>query len=112
MVNDSRCVKQSTHDPYTALRHADYRRFLSGNLLFNVGRQGLSVAIAWQIYQWTQSATALGLVGLVNVIPLMFLVLPAGVMADRLDRRRIVIHTMWISALLSLCLVGLLRGMV
>lgn len=103
-------MKQSTHDPYTALRHADYRRFLSGNLLFNVGRQGLSVAIAWQVYQWTQSATALGLVGLVNVIPLMFLVLPAGVMADRLDRRRIVIHTMWISALLSLCLVGFTAG--
>jgi len=37
---------------------------------------------------------------------LMFLVLPAGVLADRIDRRRIVIHTMWISALLSLCLVG------
>ncbi len=92
-------------DPYAALRHAGYRRFLVGNLLFNTGRQGLSVAIAWQIYQWTQSATALGLVGLVNVIPLMLLVLPAGVLADRIDRRRIVTHTMWISALLSLSLV-------
>jgi MFS family permease len=93
-------------DPYAALRHSGYRHFLTGNLLFNVGRQGLSVAIAWQIYQWTQSATALGLVGLVNVIPLVFLVLPAGVLADRVDRRRIVMHTMWISTLLSLCLVG------
>ncbi len=92
-------------DPYAALRHGGYRRFLTGNLLFNTGRQGLSVAIAWQIYQWTQSATALGLVGLVNVIPLMLLILPAGVLADRVDRRRIVIHTMWISALLSLSLV-------
>jgi MFS family permease len=92
-------------DPYAALRHSGYRRFLAGNLLFNTGRQGLSVAIAWQIYQWTQSATALGLVGLVNVIPLMLLVLPAGVLADRVDRRRIVTHTMWISALLSLSLV-------
>ncbi|MEY4938748.1 MAG: Enterobactin exporter EntS [Verrucomicrobiota bacterium] len=99
-------MNQPARDPYAALRHAGYRRFLTGNLLFNVGRQGLSVAIAWQIYQWTQSATALGLVGLVNVIPLGLLILPAGVMADRFDRRRIVIHTMWISALLSLCLAG------
>ena len=88
-------------DPYAAMRHAGYRRYLVGNLLFNTGRQALSVAIAWQIYQWTNSATALGLVGLVNVIPLLALVLPAGVLADRVDRRRIVSHTMWASAVLS-----------
>ena len=88
-------------DPYAAMRHAGYRRYLVGNLLFNTGRQALSVAIAWQIYQWTNSATALGLVGLVNVIPLLALVLPAGVLADRVDRRRIVSYTMWASAALS-----------
>ncbi|MDB6167117.1 MAG: entS [Lacunisphaera sp.] len=97
-------------DPYAALRHSDYRRYLTGNLLFNVGRQGLSVAVAWQIYQWTQSATALGLVGLVNVIPLIIFVLPAGVLADRVDRRNIIVHTMWISALLSLLLVAFTAG--
>ena len=103
-------MSPAARDPYAALRHAGYRRFLTGNLLFNTGRQGLSVAIAWQIYQWTQSATALGLVGLVNVIPLLLLLLPAGVLADRLDRRRILTHTMWISALLSLTLVLLTVG--
>ncbi len=92
-------------DPYAAMRHAGYRRYLVGNLLFNTGRQALSVAIAWQIYQWTNSATALGLVGLVNVIPLMAFVLPAGVLADRVDRRRIVAYTMWTSAALSGALV-------
>ncbi len=88
-------------DPYAAMRHAGYRRYLVGNLLFNTGRQALSVAIAWQIYRWTNSATALGLVGLVNVIPLIAFVLPAGVLADRHDRRRIVSVSMWISAALS-----------
>ncbi|MBI2497821.1 MAG: MFS transporter [Opitutae bacterium] len=96
-------------DPYAAMRHAGYRRYLAGNLLFNTGRQALSVAIAWQIYQWTNSATALGLVGLVNVIPLIALVLPAGVLADRVDRRRIVAYTMWASAALSGALVLLTR---
>lgn len=98
-------MSSPARDPYAAMRHAGYRRYLVGNLLFNTGRQALSVAIAWQIYQWTNSATALGLVGLVNVIPLIALVLPAGVLADRVDRRRIVSHTMWASAVLSCALV-------
>ncbi len=91
-------------DPYSALRHDGYRRYLVGNLLSNVGRQGLSVAVAWQIYKWTNSATALGLVGLVSVLPLIAFVLPAGTLADRFDRRRILIRTSAVSAVLSLAL--------
>jgi hypothetical protein len=67
-------VRRGAHEPYAALRHAGYRRYLTGNVLFNTGRQALGVAITWQIYQWTNSATALGPVGLVNVIPLIALV--------------------------------------
>lgn len=95
----------AAHDPYAALRHTGYRRFLIGNFLANVGRQAFNVAAAWQIYQWTNSATALGLVGLVNVVPLFALVLPAGVLADRLDRRRMIMRTTVVSTVLSLVLV-------
>ncbi|MFZ5494910.1 MAG: MFS transporter [Verrucomicrobiota bacterium] len=93
------------HDPYAALRHTGYRRFLIGNFLANVGRQAFNVAAAWQIYQWTNSATALGLVGLANVVPLFALVLPAGALADRLDRRRMIMRTTIVSTALSLALV-------
>lgn len=89
-------------DPYAALRHPGYRRYLIGNFLANVGRQAVSVAASWQIYQWTNSATALGLVGVANVLPLLFLVLPAGVLADRIDRRAIIVRCMAAGALLSL----------
>lgn len=92
------------HDPYAALRHPGYRHYLAGNFLFNVGRQALNVAAAWQIYQWTNSATALGLVGLVNVLPLFALVLPAGVLADRHDRRLIILSSASVSTLLSVAL--------
>lgn len=95
----------ATHDPYAALRHTGYRRYLIGNFLANVGRQAFNVAAAWQIYQWTNSATALGLVGLVNVVPLFALVLPAGALADRAERRLIIMRTTMVSALLSLALV-------
>lgn len=95
----------SAHDPYAALRHTGYRRFLTGNFLANLGRQAFNIAVAWQIYQWTHSATALGLVGLVNVIPLITLVLPAGVLADRIDRRVMIMRTTIASCVLSLALV-------
>lgn len=95
---------EPNRDPYASLRFAGYRRFLIGNFLANIGRQAVSVAATWQIYQWTHSATALGLVGLVNVLPLLAFVLPAGVWADRSDRRRIIRRCMAGSALLSLAL--------
>lgn len=97
-------MSTETHDPYAALRHTGYRRFLAGNFLANLGRQALGVAAAWQIYQWTNSATALGLVGLVNVIPLLSFVLPAGALADRHDRRVIITRGAAVSSLLSLAL--------
>ncbi|MBA4138010.1 MAG: MFS transporter [Opitutus sp.] len=91
-------------DAYAALRHAPYRRYLAGNLLANIGRQAVSIAATWQIYQWTNSATALGLVGLVNVIPLLLFVLSAGALADRIDRRVIIVRCMAAVAALSLAL--------
>lgn len=91
-------------DPYSALRHPGYRRYLTGNFLANAGRQAVSIAATWQIYQWTHSATALGLVGLVNVVPLLLFVLPAGALADRFERRLIIIRCMGASAVFSLLL--------
>lgn len=78
------------HDSYAALRVRNYRDFLIGRFLAVFGRQAVSIAIGWQIYQWTNSATALGLMGLINVIPLIALSLPAGLLADRFDRKRII----------------------
>lgn len=63
-----------------------------------------SVAVAWQIYQWTNSATALGLVGLLNVIPLLVCSLPAGALADRFDRKLIITLSTTLIAGLSLLL--------
>lgn len=97
-------MSEPGRDPYAALRHPGYRRFLTGTFLANVGRQSLIVAATWQIYQWTHSATALGLVGLVNVVPLLLFILPAGALADRCDRRTILLRCMFASAALSLAL--------
>jgi MFS family permease len=80
----------TAHDPYSALRVPQYRGYLAGSSLALLGRQAVVAAALWQVYEWTHSSTALGLVGLVNVLPLLALSLPAGAIADRHDRRRLI----------------------
>ncbi|MBL9199195.1 MAG: MFS transporter [Opitutaceae bacterium] len=78
------------HDPYESLRIPTFRGYLIGSFFALVGRQAVVAAATWQVYRWTNSSTALGLVGLVNVLPLLTLSLPAGALADRHDRRRLI----------------------
>jgi MFS family permease len=51
----------------------------------------LQVALGWELYERTHSALALGLVGLATALPVVILALPAGHLADRMDRRRILV---------------------
>jgi len=95
-------VSSAPHDPYAALRVPNYRAYLIGSFLALLGRQAVGVAVTWEIYQWTHSATALGLVGLVNMLPLLALSLPAGALADRYDRRRIIAFGTGVSAVLGI----------
>jgi len=78
-------------DAYVALRSRDYRLLLTGHLLSHLGLQMLSVAVSWDLYLQTKSAVVLGNVGLVQIAPALLLGLHAGHIADRYDRRRIVV---------------------
>src|SRR5687768_4722986 len=78
------------HDPYAALKIRNYRDYLAGSFMALLGRQAVTAVAIWQVYEWTHSSTALGLVGLVNVLPLLALSLPAGAIADHRDRRRLI----------------------
>jgi MFS family permease len=89
------------HDPYAAFRSRSYSLFTAGNLLSIMGRQMLAVAVEWEVYARTHSATALGLVGLVIAIPVVALSLPAGHLADRFSRKRIVLISQIFSAFAS-----------
>jgi MFS family permease len=92
------------HDPYAAFRFGGFRLFTFGNLLSIIGRQMLAVAVEWEIYRRTHSATALGLVGLVIAIPVVGFSLPAGHLADRVSRKRIILVSQVFSALMSVAL--------
>src|SRR5262252_2913804 len=93
-----------THDPYAAFRFADFSLFTAGNLLSIIGRLMLAVAVEWEVYARTHSATALGLVGLVIAVPVVPLSLPAGHLADRFSRKRIILISQIFSAITSLLL--------
>src|SRR5436189_3982512 len=92
------------HDPYAAFRFGDFSLFTAGNLLSITGRLMLAVAVEWELYARTHSATALGLVGLAIAVPMVTLSLPAGHLADRFSRKHIILVSQIFSAITSLAL--------
>lgn len=78
------------HDPYEAFRHAPYRRYAAGMAFVQIAMAMQSVAIAWEIYVRTDSAMALGMVGLVQAIPMLLFTLPGGYLADVFNRKRLI----------------------
>jgi predicted MFS family arabinose efflux permease len=76
---------------YAVLRHRDFRLLWGAQFISTIGSQMQQVAIAWQVYQLTGNALSLGILGLVRVGPILFFGLFGGVLADRWDRRRLLI---------------------
>src|SRR6201982_3378535 len=97
-------IEPRTHDPYAAFRFGDFALFTAGNLLSITGRLMLAVAVEWEIYARTHSASALGLVGLAIAVPVVTLSLPAGHLADRISRKHIILVTQVFSGVTSLAL--------
>jgi MFS family permease len=85
-------------------RHRSFRLLWFGQLVSNVGTQMRLVALPYQIYVLTGSPFHVGLLGLFQAIPLISLPLLGGVLADRADRRRVLIATQSGLALSSLAL--------
>ncbi len=79
--------------PFIALQHRDFRLLWIGQLLSNSGTQMQIVTINWHIYILTGSALALGLIGLVRVVPIIVFALAGGLFADARDRRHVLLAT-------------------
>lgn len=65
--------------------------FSGGRICSTMAAQMMTAAVFWQVYEITDSAGALGLVGLVRLVPHLLTGLLAGAVADRYDRRRLVL---------------------
>ena len=90
------------HDAYGALRFRDYRRLLCGSVLFSIGMEMQAVAVAWELYERTDSPLALGLTGLAQFLPVLLLALPAGQVADLFNRKFVLMAAQFCGALTSL----------
>ncbi len=86
-----------------AFQHRNYRLYFAGQLLSLMGTWIQSVAQSWLVYQLTGSAMLLGAVNFATQAPILLLAPLAGTLADRVDRRRLIMMTQ--AALMSLAFV-------
>ena len=77
--------------PMRPLRLPNYRRYFIGNAFSLIGAQMTTYTVAYEIYQRTGSALALGMVGLVQVIPIILFALPSGYLIDRFSRKKLIL---------------------
>lgn len=92
---------------FSALRHRDYRIFFFGHFLSLIGTWMQTLAQSWLVLQLTDSPFLLGLVGALQFAPVLVLGLFAGVLADKLPKRRLLLTTQSL-ALLQAAALGLL----
>lgn len=96
-----------------AFRHRSFRDYWVARFCATFAVQILSVAVAWQVYDLTRDPFDLGLIGLVQFLPLLLLVLVTGSVADRYGHRRVMscaIALEVVSAALILLVAGLGHG--
>ena len=91
----------------SALSHRDFRRYLGAAFLAILATQIQSVAVGWQVYSIARTPLALGYVGLFQFLPMMACTIPAGHMADRFDRRLILVISNFCSAIAAGCFLTL-----
>jgi MFS family permease len=82
-------VPRDGHDPYAALRHPKFSRYIVCLFALTLGIQIQGTVVGWQMYDLTKDPLALGLIGLAEALPALSTALYAGHVADQRDRRTI-----------------------
>jgi MFS family permease len=104
-MSDKSQVDRAGQNAVAALRHRDFSIYWSGSVVSQVGSQFTTVAMAWQIYELTNSPLQLGLLGLARGAPMLVLLLFGGMLADAMNRRHLMMVTqigqMFVSASLA-----------
>ena len=102
---------QGWHKTFSALRNPNYRYFYSGQTVSLVGTWTRTAALGWVAFQFTHSEFLLGIVFMLNSLPMFLFSVYAGSLADRIPKIRIFTLTSWFSLLSSLALaIMLFRG--
>jgi MFS family permease len=86
-------------------RDRDFRMIWLGQMINGLGRQVTVVALPFELWQLTHSSLSIGILALVQLVPILVFSLGGGAVADAVDRRRLLIATQALLAASSLCLV-------
>ena len=92
---------------WRALRHRNFRLFFGGQSISLIGTWMTRIATSWLVYRLTKSALLLGTVGFAGQIPTFLLAPIAGVIVDRIDRRKVLVWTQTLAMVQSLALAWL-----
>jgi MFS family permease len=92
---------------FTSLKYPNYRLWFWGQMISLFGTWMQSTALGFLVFDLTRSPAYLGYVGFAAGIPIWFLMLPAGVVADRMPRRRLLMITQSAMMLLAFITAGL-----
>lgn len=87
---------------FAAFRHANFRRYFAGQVISSVGTWLQALAVTWLVLDLTGRSDRLGVAVALQFLPLLLLGAPAGVLADRVDNRRLLMATSAVSAVLAL----------
>lgn len=96
-------------DNFAPLRDANFRLYLGGQAVSLIGTFLQVTAQSWVVWQLTHSEAALGIVGMLSSLPILFLSAYAGAWIDRLDRRKLLIGTQVVFMLLAFILAVLVQ---
>jgi MFS family permease len=89
---------------FSALRHRDFRLLWMGQIVSVTGSQMQLAAVNWHVYLLTNSALALGMVGFFRGAPIIVCSLVGGVVADAIDRKRLMMVTQSVMLVSATCL--------
>jgi MFS family permease len=95
---------------FESLRHRNYRLLWFGSLVSNSGDWMDQIALNWLVFELTGSGVALGLLNLCRLLPILVFTLIGGVIADRVERRRLMFTTQSTAMVLAFALAGLVSS--
>ncbi len=87
---------------FAAFQHRTFRRYFAGQVISSVGSWLQTLAVTWLVLDLTGRSDRLGIAVALQFLPLLVLGVPAGVLADRVDNRRLLLATSTVSAVVAL----------
>ena len=95
---------------FTSLRHLDYRYLWTGTLMMSAGQWVQQVTLGWLLYDLTGNSMLLGALNGLRAIPFLVTGPMAGVAADRMDRRKLLLRTQWVLIITAIAMGALVAS--